>query len=57
MPAEVEEPADMAPDGAEAPSTEAPSGDDRASRVRLDRSLFRPDLKPGSEDAAAAAFG
>ncbi len=52
MPAEVEQPADMAPDGAEAPSTEAPSGDDAGKPRALDRSLFRPDLKPGSEDAA-----
>jgi tetratricopeptide (TPR) repeat protein len=51
MPAEVEEPAEMAPDGAEAPSAETPSLDDAIKRS-LDRSIFRPDLKPGSEDAA-----
>jgi tetratricopeptide (TPR) repeat protein len=51
MPAEVEEPAEMAPDGAEPPSPETPSLDDAIKRS-LDRSIFRPDLKPGSEDAA-----
>jgi tetratricopeptide (TPR) repeat protein len=52
MPGEVEEPTEMAPDGSEAPPTEAPSGDDAIKPRVLDRSLFRPDLKPGSEDAA-----
>jgi tetratricopeptide (TPR) repeat protein len=53
MPAEVEEPAEVAPDGAEAPPIEAPSGENVVKPRALDRGLFRPDLKPGSEDAPA----
>ena len=51
MPADIEEPAEIAPDGAEAPSIETPSGGDAVKPRSLDRSIFRPDLKPGSEDA------
>ncbi len=57
-PLDIEEPADVAPDGAEAPSAEeAPPeeiqpSDDLLRPRELDRGVFRPDLKPGSEGAA-----
>jgi tetratricopeptide (TPR) repeat protein len=64
-PTDVEEPAQIAPDDAEAPSSEAPSPEQPSAEApssetpsnatsgprTLDRSLFRPDLKPGSEGA------
>src|SRR5215470_6724832 len=80
-PTDVEEPAQIAPDDAEAPSSEAPvpeqpsaegpapeqpsaevpsSGTpaDGAGGPRvLDRSLFRPDLQPGSEGATPPPSG
>lgn len=51
-PADVEEPADVAPDGIEAPSTETPPREKFDEPRELDRGLFRPDLKPGGEGAA-----
>lgn len=51
-PSDIEQPADVAPDGAEVPSAETPSGGDLAKPRELDRGVFRPDLKPGSEGEA-----
>ena len=49
-PADVEEPAEIAPDESEAPSIETQPGGLTRQRD-LDRGVFRPDLKPESEDA------
>lgn len=49
-PADVEEPAEIAPDESEAPSIETQPGGLARPR-ELDRGVFRPDLKPGSEGA------
>ena len=51
-PPDIEEPADVAPDGAEGPSGETQPSDDLLQPRELDRGVFRPDLKPGSEGAA-----
>jgi tetratricopeptide (TPR) repeat protein len=51
-PADIEEPADVAPDGTEMPPAETPSSDDLLEPRELDRGMFRPDLKPGSEGEA-----
>ena len=70
-PSDVEEPAQIAPDDAEAPaskgespeqpSADAPSSAKPSAGVNgpsvLDRSLFRPDLKPGNDDSAPAPTG
>ena len=47
----VEQPAEVSPDGADTPSMEAPSADDKTAPKMLDRSFMRPDLKRGSEEA------
>lgn len=50
-PADVEEPADVAPDGIGAPSIETFPSEDLTEPRQFDRGLFRPDLKPGGEGA------
>jgi tetratricopeptide (TPR) repeat protein len=50
-PPDIEEPADIAPDGIEAPSRETLPNDELLQPRELDRGVFRPDLKPGSEGA------
>jgi tetratricopeptide (TPR) repeat protein len=70
-PTDVEEPAQIAPDDAEAPSSEAPVPEQPSAEVPpsgtpadgaggprvLDRSLFRPDLKPDSEGVTPPPSG
>lgn len=51
-PADVERPAEVAPDGSEAAPTEA-QPDVPGGRRELDRGVFRPELRPGSEGAGA----
>jgi tetratricopeptide (TPR) repeat protein len=51
-PSDIEEPADIAPEGIEAPPGETQPSDDLLQPRELDRGVFRPDLKPGSEGAA-----
>jgi predicted negative regulator of RcsB-dependent stress response len=49
-PADVEQPAEVAPDGSEAPSIEPQPGGLTRPR-ELDRGVFRPELRSGSEGA------
>lgn len=51
-PPDIEEPADVAPEGAEGPAGETQPSDELLQPRELDRGVFRPDLKPGSDGAA-----
>jgi hypothetical protein len=50
-PSDVEQPAEVAPDESEAPSPETQPGDILTRPRELNRGVFRPDLRPGSEGA------